>query len=117
MQQRQDFPGAAAHYHAYVTIKGEAPAEIWSNLAVCQHKLGALRDAEASYRKALLLAPGNFTAEFSLVGVLVELGQCEEAIRRLSALRETVAVGTRRSRAAVRAADDLRLDGLVGERR
>ena len=93
LQLRQDFPGGAAHYDAYVTITGEAPAEIWSNLGVCQHKIGALVVAEESYRKALELAPDSATTEFSLSALLVELGRSDEAIRRLVALREKAPSG------------------------
>ena len=72
------------HYHAYVTIVGDAPAEIWSNLASCQHQLGAFSAAEESYRKALALAPDSAVDRSSrLSALLVELGRSGEAIRQL----------------------------------
>lgn len=93
LQRRQDFPGAATHYHAYVTQVAGAPAEIWSNLAACQHKLGAYAVAEESYRRAAELAPDSITVEFGLSALLVEQGRSEEAIRRLAALRERAPSG------------------------
>ena len=86
LQARQDYPAAAAHYHAYTVATGDAPAEIWSNLAVCQHKMSVLFEAEKSYRKALELVPDSPITKYGLCALLVELGRSEEAIRRLAEL-------------------------------
>ena len=51
LERLQDYPAAAAHYHAYATAAVDAPAGIWSKLALCQHR-SARYAAEESYRKA-----------------------------------------------------------------
>jgi predicted O-linked N-acetylglucosamine transferase (SPINDLY family) len=89
LERRQDFPGAAAHYQAYATSVTETPAYIWSSLAQCQHRLGALHAAEESYRKALTLAPDSADIQYGLAALLVELGRSAEATPLLAALSKT----------------------------
>lgn len=93
LERRQDYPAAAAHYHAYATTVVDAPAGIWSKLASCQHRLGALLAAEESYRKALERAPDDVDVQYGLAAVLVELGRSGEAIPLLTRLRTTAPSG------------------------
>ena len=93
LQQQQDFPGAAIHYHAYVTKVDDAPADIWLALALCQHKLGALTAAEETYRNAFQRYPDDAEIKYGLCAVLVELGRSTEAIPMLDELRHRAPSG------------------------
>ncbi|MEO8303883.1 MAG: tetratricopeptide repeat protein [Betaproteobacteria bacterium] len=93
LQVQQDYPGAAAHYHAYTTAVDDPSADVWANLALSQHKLGAFEAAEDSYRKALRRAPEDGNIKYGLAALLVELGRSTDAIPLLDQLRKTVRSG------------------------
>ena len=90
---RQDYPAAAAHYYAYASAVSAAPANVWAKLAQSQHRIGALYDAERSYRKALERAPADAEIEYGLAAVLVELGRSADAVPLLANLAKAAPSG------------------------
>lgn len=63
---------AAAYCARYLGRYPDADAAVWIDQGICQHAAGDHAAAEASFRRALALAPGDAVAATNLASVLVD---------------------------------------------
>src|SRR4029079_5595938 len=73
------FSEAALHCAHYLTLHPEGDARVWIDQGICQHATGDDVAAEASFRRALALAPGDAVAQTNLASVLIDRGDFEAA--------------------------------------
>ena len=73
------FGEAALHCAHYLTLHPEGDARVWIDQGICQHAAGDDVAAEASFRRALALAPGDAVAQTNLASVLIDRGDFEAA--------------------------------------
>ncbi|HEX3632304.1 MAG TPA: tetratricopeptide repeat protein, partial [Casimicrobiaceae bacterium] len=79
------FGEAATHCAHYLRLHPEGDARLWIDQGICQHALGDDAAAEASFRRALALAPDDAVAQTNLASVLIDRGDFAAAEPALSA--------------------------------
>jgi predicted O-linked N-acetylglucosamine transferase (SPINDLY family) len=87
MQHR--YAQAAPHYARAVALSPEVPS-LWTNLGLCQHRIGALLEARASFERALALEPDDAHLLVNIASLLIAEQRFAEAaplIERARALR------------------------------
>jgi predicted O-linked N-acetylglucosamine transferase (SPINDLY family) len=78
---------AAACCAQYLRLYPDADAAVWIDQGICQHAAGDDAAAEASFRRALALAPGDAVAATNLGSTLIDRGDfagAESALRAAS---------------------------------
>jgi predicted O-linked N-acetylglucosamine transferase (SPINDLY family) len=78
------FGEAAAHCAHYLKLHPEGDARVWIDQGICQHACGDDLAAEASFRRALAIAPGDAVAQTNLASVLIDRGDFAAAEAPLS---------------------------------
>ncbi|HEX4524187.1 MAG TPA: tetratricopeptide repeat protein, partial [Casimicrobiaceae bacterium] len=78
------FGEAAAHCAHYLKLHPDGDARVWIDQGICQHAAGDDAAAEASFRRALTLAPGDAVAQTNLASVLIDRGDFAAAEAPLS---------------------------------
>jgi predicted O-linked N-acetylglucosamine transferase (SPINDLY family) len=78
------FGEAAEHCAHYLKLHPEGDARAWIDQGICQHACGNDDAAEASFRRALALAPGDAVAQTNLASVLIDRGDFAAAEAPLS---------------------------------
>jgi predicted O-linked N-acetylglucosamine transferase (SPINDLY family) len=78
------FGEAALHCAHYLKLHPEGDARVWIDQGICQHAAGDDVAAEASFRRALALAPGDAVAQTNLASVLIDRGDFVAAEAPLS---------------------------------
>jgi predicted O-linked N-acetylglucosamine transferase (SPINDLY family) len=68
------FDEAAAHCAHYLKLYPDGDVCVWIDQGICQHARGDEDAAEASFRRALALAPGDAVAQTNLASVLIDRG-------------------------------------------
>lgn len=78
LEERTSLPEAREAYRALARSHPDSPVP-WTNLGNVEARLGARGDAEAAYREALRIAPGDKDAANNLAWLLFEEGRIHEA--------------------------------------